>query len=104
MENRKYLTMESFWMFITGLAVGMLIILAVILSRTMNVGEDGQTRLLRNTQSLPQSQISGVNPSFTSGSGQVSGVNPSFNTSTVSGVNPSFTNGSGQVSGVNPSF
>ncbi len=108
MENRKYLSLESFGMFITGLVVGILVILAVMLSHRLNVGEDGQTQLLRsNTRQTTQEAVRGVNPSFTtSGNEAVSGINPSYTTSTekLSGINPSYTTSTEKVSGINPSY
>lgn len=104
MENRKYLTMESFWMFVAGLMIGMMVIMAVLLSKTLNVGEDGQTRLLRSgttsTKSI-QSATQTLSPVTTQDA--VSGIGPSYTTGTVSGIGPSYTP-QDTVSGIGPSY
>ncbi len=108
MENRKYLSLESFGMFITGLVVGILVILAVMLSHRLNVGEDGQTRLLRSTQQSTQEAVRGIGPSYTtSGNEAVSGVNSSLTTTStekLSGIGPSYTTSTEKLSGIGPSY
>lgn len=106
MSSKTYLSTNSFWTFVAGVGVALMIILAIVFLKSMNLGEEGQTRVIRgggNSPSTTQSIQSG-SQSLTPVNTQekVSGVNPSFNVNTVSGVNPSFTTGT--ADGVNPSF
>jgi len=52
--KNNYITTQSFWMFVAGLIVGLLIIIALMTFQ--NIQADGQTRLLRNWFPIDQAQ------------------------------------------------